>query len=64
MAEHYTLNTVEVMAWCNACRKNTPHHVACRRLQYCKPCFDKPQPAPPAKAEPSAQISMFDEKGK
>jgi ribosomal protein L44E len=40
MSQHYTLATVEVSAWCNRCRKNTPHRVAERRLQYCIPCWE------------------------
>lgn len=41
MVQHYTLGTVEVSAWCNECRKDTPHRVAERRLQYCIPCWEK-----------------------
>jgi hypothetical protein len=41
MTQHYTLNTVEVAAWCSKCGKETPHRVAHRRLQYCLSCYDK-----------------------
>jgi hypothetical protein len=55
MGQHYTLNTVEVSAWCNKCGKMTPHHVACRRLQYCKICYQKITPSP-AKAEKAGDL--------
>lgn len=41
MGQHYTLNTLEVSAWCTPCGKMTPHRVADRRLQYCIPCWEK-----------------------
>jgi hypothetical protein len=56
--QHYTLNTVETSAWCSKCGKYTPHHVAARRLQYCKVCFDKPTPKPEP-AKPNDQGRLF-----
>lgn len=59
MVQHYTLNTVEVSEWCNRCRKNTPHRVADRRLQFCIPCWERgqaeSQAAKDAPREPAAE---------
>lgn len=55
MAEHYTLATVEVSAWCAKCRKNTMHRVDGRRKGPCKVCMEKldnaPKVVPPEKQE-------------
>jgi hypothetical protein len=54
--QHYTLNTVEMAAWCNKCGRETPHHVAERRLQYCKLCMEKPRQAPAPTPEPQPRL--------
>lgn len=63
MPQHYTLNTVEVAKWCNRCGKETPHHVAARRAQYCKPCMERADAvkaaAPPEPPPPAEQIDLF-----
>jgi hypothetical protein len=56
MGQHYTLNTVETAAWCTKCGRETPHHVAERRLQYCKVCMDKPKEAPAPRPEPQPKL--------
>jgi lauroyl/myristoyl acyltransferase len=64
MGQHYTLSTVEVSAWCNKCGKNTPHRVACKRLQYCIPCFDKSAQSKPAVVkEIVRQVGLFEASG-
>ena len=35
MTQHYTRNTVQVMAWCSTCGRNTMHAVHDRRLGSC-----------------------------
>ncbi len=62
MTQHYTLNTVEVSAWCGKCGKHTPHRVTERRLQYCLPCFQRGEAATAAeknKPSPPAQGRLF-----
>jgi hypothetical protein len=61
MGQHYTLDTVEVSAWCSKCGKFTPHRVAARRLQYCIPCFDRlPASKVPAAEKVELQTALFD----
>ena len=55
MAEHYTLLTQEVSAWCAKCHKATMHRVDGRRKGSCKVCMERlenaPKPAPAAKQD-------------
>ena len=65
MAQHYTLQTVEVSVWCGKCRKDTPHRVADRRLQFCIPCWEASQAESAAAKDaerpaPAEQMGMFD----
>jgi hypothetical protein len=62
MGQHYTLTTIEVSEWCNKCRKNTPHRVANRRLQYCLTCYEASKAESETKKsepKPAEQGSLF-----
>ena len=41
MTQHYQKNVVETAAWCNECRKSTPHRVLGGKLAFCIPCWDR-----------------------
>lgn len=51
MTEHYTLNTVEVPAWCNTCNRVTRHSVSGKRRGPCLEHAPVEKKQPPEKKE-------------